>query len=74
MRAAQGFAINGDDLTAGQWAEILHPIEEALLERLWLKAGKETAKGIVGRYTVWQLEEGVEPVFFGLAKQLNLFP
>lgn len=68
VAAPQVLAVNGDDLAFGKFSDALNPIEEALLEGVWINPGEHVADGVVRGNAVGQLQEALEPVVLGAAK------
>jgi hypothetical protein len=68
MRTPQSLSINSDDLASGQGTDRLDPFQKAVPELLGIQMGKDSAKGVVGRDTIGQFQESLQPTLLGLPK------
>jgi len=73
-RAPQLLAVYSNDLPGSEFSDATDPIKERLLELAWIKAGENSAEGVVGGNTVRQSEKGFEPVELATTEQLEILP
>jgi len=69
-----GFAVNGDDIARILLYHRINPIGKDFFENNWIERSEEPVKGIVAGNAIGQTQKRGEPLFFMLAKQLNLVP
>ena len=72
--APDGFAVNRHDLPFGGFPNPLCPFDEEVLEVSGVDDGKDAPEGVVGRYSIGEFEEGLEPVEFGVSEGFDIDP
>ena len=74
MGAAHRLAVDGHHFALGELGHGLNPLNETMLELLRIQPGEDVSEGIMGRDTVGQLQEGLEPLLFAVAEELDIHP
>ena len=74
MGAPYRLAVDGHHFALGDLGYGLDPLHETALKLLWVQSGEDVAEGIMGRDTVGQLQEGLEPLLFTVAEELDIHP
>ena len=72
--STQGFTIDSDDFSLCEKADGLNPGKEAFLECFGINLGEDSAEGVVGRDSVGQLQELLEPSDLSFADLFDLGP
>ena len=70
--AAQGLAIEGDDLAGQHRAQALGPGGEGLGELRGIEQGEDPPEGVVAGDAVGQFEQAAQPLALGFAELLHL--
>ena len=70
--AAQGLAVEGDDLAGQRRAQALRPGREGLGKLRGIQRGEDPPEGVVTGDAVGQFEQAPEPVALGLAELLEV--
>ena len=65
---------DGYHLSLSHLRDDSHPVQKATLKLLRVKTGKHPLKGVVRRYTVWQVKKLTKPIQLGVTKDLNVHP
>ncbi len=71
---AQRLAVNGDVFSSRISSEVAHKGLENFFEGVGVQGGKDAPEGVVGRDSVFQLQEGLKPLPARLSKLFDLSP
>jgi hypothetical protein len=74
MRATQGLAVHSYNLPCCQFLYHLDPLHKASLKLLGVQNGEDPTERVMRGDTMRQFQEPLEPVVFGVPKQLHVFP
>ena len=74
MRVPHRLAVDGHHLALGDLRHGLDPRHKTMLKLLRVQAGEDVSEGIMGRDAARQLQEGLEPLLFAVAEELDIHP
>ena len=72
--APDGFAVDGNQLSAGTFRQRPHPTLKALFQLFRIQTAEDTPEGVMGGDPIRQREKGFEPLALRLAKQFDFRP